>query len=110
MRRLNPKKATGWDLIPPKVVKESADALSHPFSILFDYKLDCSTIPKQWKQCEIALIFKKDCSVEKADYRQLTILLSLSKVFEILVHIRMSPYFNDIYHKYVFAYRKYDWV
>lgn len=33
-------------------------------------------------------------------------LTSLSKVFESIVHARLSPHFENIYHKYVFAYRK----
>ena len=36
----------------------------------------------------------------------LTILPSLSKVFERLMHDRVSPHFENIFHKYVFAYRK----
>ena len=51
-------------------------------------------------------VFKKDCSLTKSNYRPITILLSLSKVFETLVHTRISPYFEDIFHKHVFAYRK----
>ena len=35
------------------------------------------------------------------------ILPDFSKVFERLVHHRISPHFEGIYHKYVFAYKKY---
>ena len=33
-------------------------------------------------------------------------LTSLSKVFESIVHAPLSPHFENMYHKYVFAYRK----
>ena len=39
-------------------------------------------------------------------FSPITILPSLSKVFETLVHTRISPYFEDIFHEHVFAYRK----
>ena len=48
----------------------------------------------------------KDCSLSKDNYRPPTILPSLSKVFETLVHSRVSPRFSHILHKFVFAYRK----
>lgn len=54
----------------------------------------------------ISPVFKKDCSLSKTNYKPLTILPSLSKVFETLVHSRISPYFEDIFHEYVLAYRK----
>lgn len=46
---------------------------------------------------------EKDCSLSKDNYRPLTI---LPKVFETLVHSRVSPRFSNILHKFVFAYRK----
>ena len=49
---------------------------------------------------------RKDCNLTKSNYRPLSILPALSKVFERLVHNRVSPYFEDMYHKFVFAHRK----
>ena len=73
---------------------------------LFNYILDVGIIPKQWKKGEITPVYKKDCSLSKDNYRPLTILPALSKVFETLVHSRVSPRFRNILHKFVFAYRK----
>ena len=70
--------------------------------------LDVGKIPKQWKKGEITPVYKKDCSLSKDNYRPLTILPALSKVFETLVHSRVSPRFRNILHKFVFAYRKHD--
>ena len=42
----------------------------------------------------------------KSNYRPITILTSLSKIFETLIHSRISHYFDDIFHEHVFAYRK----
>lgn len=107
MMKIKTNKATGCDQIPPRAIKESAEILCHPFSELFNYILDKSRIPQQWKLGEVTPVFKKDCSLTKSNYRPLTILPILSKVFETLVHTRISPYFEDIFHEHVFAYRKY---
>ena len=106
MVKIKTNKATGCDQIPPIAIKASAEVLCHPFSELFNYILNKSRIPQQWKLGEVTPVFKKDCSLTKSNYRPITILPSLSKVFEMLVHTRISPYFEDIFHKHVFAYRK----
>ncbi|CAB4019481.1 Hypothetical predicted protein, partial [Paramuricea clavata] len=100
-------KATGYDLIPPRLVKDSAEVLCYPLSTLINYILGNGKIPQQWKSGEITPVYKKECELSQINYRFLTILPSLSKVFEKIVELRMSPHFEKIYHKYVFAYRKY---
>ena len=45
---------TGCDLIPPRLVQQSAEVLSQQFSTLFNYVLDHTTAPSQWKLGEIS--------------------------------------------------------
>ena len=108
LKEVKTNKATGYDLIPPRLVKESAEVLCHPLSALINYILNNGKIPQQWKSGEITPVHRKECELSKTNYRPLTILPSLSKVFEKIVELRMSPYFEKIYHKYVFAYRKHN--
>lgn len=97
MIKIKAKKATGRDRIPLRAIKESAEILCHPFSELFNYILDKSKLPQRWKLREVSQVFKKDCCLTKANYRPITILPSLSKVFETKIHSRISPYFEDIF-------------
>ena len=83
-----------------------ADVLRYPLSTLVNHVIDAAKIPQQWKLGEVAPVYKKDCGLNKINYRPLTILPSLSKVFERLIHARVSPHFESIFHKFVFAYRK----
>ena len=50
-------KATGCDQIPPRAIKESAEILCHPFSQLFNYILNKSRTPQQWKLGEVTPAF-----------------------------------------------------
>ena len=106
MCNMKTNKAIGHDLIPARAVKDSAEVLCDPYCTLFNYILDVGKIPKEWKKGEITPVYKKDCSLSKDNYRPLTILQSLSKVFETLIHSRVSPWFRNILHKFMFAYRK----
>ena len=64
------------------------------YCTLFNYILDIGKIPKLWKKGEITPVYKKDSSLSKDNYRPLTVLPSLSKVFETLVHSRVSRRFK----------------
>ena len=106
LKDVKTNKATGYDLIPPRLVKESAEVLSHPLSALINYILNNGKISQQWKSGEITPVYKKECELSKTNYKPLTILPSLSKVFEKIVELRMSPCLEKMFHKYVYAYRK----
>ena len=107
LMKIKSHKATGSDLIPPLAVKQSAEVLCYPLCTLINHIFDNGKIPQQRKLGEVTPVYKKDCRLDKSNYRPITILPSLSKVFETIVHSRISPHFENIYHKYVFAYRKY---
>ena len=78
LTKVKPNKATGCDLIPARVVQQSADVLCHPLSTLVNYVLDNAKIPQQWKLGEVAPVHKKNCGLDKSNYRPLTILCLLS--------------------------------
>ena len=106
MKNLKINKSTGHDQIPALAIKESAEILCHPFSSLVNYLFDAGKVPLSWKLGEIVPVHKKDCTLTKTNYRPITILPVLSKIFEKLVHTRIGSYFEEVYHKNVFAYRQ----
>ena len=100
-RRIN--KAIGLHLIQARILKESAEISC----TLFSYILDTGKIPQKWKIVEITPVCKNECNLTKRNFRPLTIIPSLSKVFETLDPNRFSLRFGNILHTNVFAYRKY---
>ena len=106
-KNLKTNKATGHDQIPARAVKESAEILCQPFSCLMNFLFERGKVPSSWKLGEIVPVHKKDCALTKTNYRPITILPVLSKVFEKLVHSRLASHFEDVYHNNVFAYRGY---
>ena len=55
---------------------------------------------------EITPVHKSECTRTKKNYRPLTILPSLSYVFETLIHSPVSPRFHKIFHKNVYTNHK----
>ena len=50
--------------------------------------------------------FQKGLLPNEIKHRPITILTSLSTIFETLIHCRTSHYLDDIFHEHVFAYRR----
>ena len=50
--------------------------------------------------------FKKDLQLEKVNYRPVTVLSAVSKIFEQILHQQLAERFENIFHKYMFGYRK----
>ena len=66
MLKVKTNKATGYDNLPPRAIKESAEILCYPFSVLFNHILENSRIPQHWKLGEVSPVFKKDCCLTKS--------------------------------------------
>ena len=90
--KIKTNKATGCECVPLKAIKESAEMLWHPYSELFNNIPDNSSIHQQCKLGEVPPVFKTDCCLTKSHYKPLTILASLSKVLEALVHSRIGVF------------------
>ena len=59
LANLKPHKATGPDLIPPTVLKELSHEISPILEIIFNISLQTGQVPNDWKEANIAPIFKK---------------------------------------------------
>lgn len=82
MKNIKTNKATGHDQIPARAAKESAEILCQPFSCLVNFLFERGKVPSSWKLGEIVPVHKKDCPLTKINYRPITILPVLTKVFE----------------------------
>ena len=96
LKSLDPKKATGYDKIPPRTLRDGADALAYPLSVLINKIIDSGSVPAAWKLAEICPIFKKDGPHDKSNYRPVSILVTLDKVFEKCLARQLSDYFSSI--------------
>ncbi len=107
IRGLDPKKATGFDTISAKILKDMEDILAEPVLVIFNMMIDEDTFPSQAKIGSILPLFKdKGDRSDKTNYRPLSILSAFSKIFERLIHNQLASYTNDMFSPYISAYRK----
>jgi hypothetical protein len=57
---INPTKASGPDLINPRLLKEAAPIIKHPLCKLFNLSLWVASYPSQWKRANITPVFKNN--------------------------------------------------
>ena len=102
---MNPKKAVGFDQIPPKLLKIASNELSGPISYLINCSIHASIFPKRLKFAEVATLFKAKDVFNKENYRPLSILPSISKIFERMLYDQMFAFFENIFNDMLAAYR-----
>ena len=88
-------KASGPDDINNRILRELHHELSHPLCSLFNYSIQCGKVPSIWKQANVTPIFKKGDSSDVSNYRPISLLSCLSKVFERLVFKYLFNHFRD---------------
>ena len=86
--RTHPHIATGidLDLIAPRVLKSCACTLSLPLLHLFTTSLNTSSIPYEWKIHKIIPVYKSNDKTSVTNYRPISLLCNVSKVFERLIY------------------------
>ena len=84
------KKSCGHDEIPMLLVKDGAEVLAPFLADLFNMCMKDSWFPEDWKIAKVIPIYKKGGRNEVKNYRPVSNLCSLSKVFERCVLMRIN--------------------
>lgn len=95
-KRLDVAKGPGPDSVPPLFLKLTADSISKPIFLLYNLSLREGELPHVWKTANITPVFKSGNRREVTNYRPISLLSVLSKVFERLVHNIIYPIFHRI--------------
>ena len=103
---LQVKKATGVDKISCKILKLAKTALQSPLTGLINLSVQTSTFPDSIKRAQVTPLHKKNDPMDKTNYRPVSILTVTSKIYEKILSQQLSAYFENIFDKYLCAFRK----
>ena len=106
LRNINPRKATGYDHIPGKIVRIAHQELSFPITRLINTAITANAFPSNMKLAEISPGHKKDDNLIMGNYRPVSVLPILSKVYETVMNDQLFGYFLDKFHEFLSAFRK----
>jgi hypothetical protein len=103
---LNTRKATGYDAIPAKLLQFGANELAKPLTNLYNFCIRNGKWPQNWKRGEWHPIFKSEDPQQKSNYRPITVLPAVDKVFEQLVGKQLTKQTDHLLNHCITAYRK----
>jgi hypothetical protein len=86
---LDVTKAVGPDRISPWILKEGAEALSVPLSMVYNRSLETGDLPESWKTANVVPIYKKGDRQEALNYRPVSLTCIPCKVLEKIVRKRL---------------------
>ena len=89
IKELNSSKATGPDSIHNKLLIAAADIISSPLTSFFNRCLTEERFPKPWKFAHVTPVHKKGNTDECTNYRPISLLSCVGKLFERCVHGRV---------------------
>ena len=85
LKSLDMNKATGLDGISAKCLRKTASAIAGSLNHLFNLSLARGEIPQEWKAAKVSPIFKAGNEMSVENYRPISVLPVVAKVFEKLV-------------------------
>ena len=95
LKSLNVGKAVGPDSISNRLLKELAVPLSLPLCDLFNFSLQNGQVPTSWKEANVTPIHKKDDPSIVSNYRPISLLNTIGKAMEKIVHKHLFNFFRD---------------
>ena len=89
------KNSQGHDNISNRLMKKISPAIVYPLSVIVNQSLYLGKFPDSLKIAKVIPIYKKSEFDKFENYRPISILPSLSKIFEKVVHKQILKYFTD---------------
>lgn len=96
LREVDGCKGPGLDGLLPYFIKQCSSSLAVPATLLFNRSLEESTFPSRWKEASITPIHKTGNVHDVTNYRAISILNCLPKVFESMVLDFLYPAVRNI--------------
>ena len=106
VNKINIKKATGLDQISSKLLRAGAPVLNKHIATLVNNTIKTSVFPTRLKEAQVVPLHKKTDPLDKKNYRPVSILPTISKVYEMVLSDQLTDLFENIFHAFLCAFRK----
>ena len=95
LHSMSSSKATGLDEIPAKYLKDGSSVISKLLTHIINLSITTGSIPDDLKMARIVPLYKKNSKTHVGNYRPISVLSVISKVFEKVVFMQLSDYLSE---------------
>ena len=96
LNKLCKRKATGLDSVSARLLRECPDLISGSLALIFNQSIDTGIFPDEWMSARITPLFKKAGSrSDPSNYRPISIIPVVAKVFERIIYDQLYHYLNE---------------
>ena len=106
LENLNPKKANTYGNIPAKHLKQTSDICSTSLHKIVNETINKSNFPSQLKHADISPVFKKDDATNVQNYRPVSVLPAVSKIFERIMQRQIVTHIDKYLSPFLCGFRK----
>ena len=97
INKLDKTKATGLDKIPCKILKLAANVVVPSLTLVFNQSIISGVFPREWQSARVTPIFKKGIKTDPENYRPISVLPVVAKIFEKLVFNQFYKYLTGAF-------------
>ena len=95
MTNIEISKAAGVDKLSSRFLKDGANILAKPISTLCNLSISQGVFPNACKVAKLKPIFKKGKKTDPSNYRSISLLPSISKIIERVIHDQTNAFLSD---------------
>ena len=95
MSKFKSSQIFGMDNISSFILKKNMPILANGLSQIFKMSFSTGQFPASWKVAGVTPIYKNGSSSENSNYRPISVLPVVSRLFEKLIHDQLSTYLSN---------------
>jgi len=95
LKDLKPDKSPGPDGIHPLLLRNAADEVTRPLTILYNKSINSGQVPVDWRKANITPIYKKGPRNEHGNYRPVSLTSVVCKILERIIKEQLTNYFEE---------------
>ena len=106
IKNLDPNKSEPENDLPAKIIKQYSDLFAECFSKSINHSFRTGIFPNISKSAIVSPVHKKNSKNDKTNYRPISILPVISKIYERVYHNQISEYFEQFFDEQQCGFRK----